>query len=31
MLDLAESQISWIAGILEGEGYFGIDNRGKTI
>jgi hypothetical protein len=29
MLDLTESQIAWIAGILEGEGYFGIDNRGK--
>ena len=29
MLDLTESQIAWIAGILEGEGYFGIDNRSK--
>ena len=29
MLVLTESQITWIAGLLEGEGYFGIDNRSK--
>ena len=27
MLDLTEPQIAWIAGLLEGEGYFGIDRR----
>lgn len=27
MLDLSEPQIAWIAGLLEGEGYFGIDKR----
>jgi len=27
MLDLTEPQIAWIAGLLEGEGYFGIDQR----
>lgn len=29
MLNLSETEIAWIAGILEGEGYFGIDNRSK--
>ena len=29
MLDLTETDIAWIAGLLEGEGYFGIDNRSK--
>ena len=29
MLNLTETEIAWIAGILEGEGYFGIDNRSK--
>ena len=27
MLDLTEPQIAWIAGLLEGEGSFGIDQR----
>lgn len=27
MLDLTEPQIAWIAGLLEGEGSFGIDRR----
>jgi hypothetical protein len=30
MLSLAETDIAWIAGILEGEGYFGIDNRKRN-
>ena len=29
MLDLTETDVAWIAGLLEGEGYFGIDNRSK--
>lgn len=29
MLNLTETDIAWIAGLLEGEGYFGIDNRSK--
>ena len=29
MLNLKETDIAWIAGLLEGEGYFGIDNRSK--
>lgn len=29
MLNLTETDIAWIAGLLEGEGYFGIDNRPK--
>jgi hypothetical protein len=29
MLNLSETEIACIAGILEGEGYFGIDNRSK--
>jgi hypothetical protein len=29
MLDLTETQIAWIAGLLEGEGYFGIDKRSE--
>ena len=29
MLNLTETDVAWIAGILEGEGYFGIDNRSK--
>lgn len=27
MLNLKENEIAWIAGLLEGEGYFGIDKR----
>jgi hypothetical protein len=29
MLNLTETDIAWIAGLLEGEAYFGIDNRSK--
>ena len=29
MLNLTEIDIAWIAGLLEGEAYFGIDNRSK--
>jgi hypothetical protein len=29
MLNLTETEVAWIAGILEGEGYFGMDNRSK--
>ena len=29
MLNLTETDVAWIAGLLEGEGYFGIDNRSK--
>jgi hypothetical protein len=29
MLKLTETDVAWIAGLLEGEGYFGIDNRSK--
>ena len=29
MLNLTETDIAWIAGLLEGEGYFGIDTRSK--
>jgi hypothetical protein len=29
MLNITETDIAWIAGLLEGEGYFGIDNRSK--
>jgi hypothetical protein len=29
MLDLTEPQIAWIAGLLEGEGSFGIDRRSE--
>ena len=31
MLNLSETDIAWIAGLLEGEGYFGIDNRPKDL
>jgi hypothetical protein len=30
MLNLTETDIAWIAGLLEGEGYFGIDNRQRN-
>tara|TARA_R110000868_G_scaffold31411_2_gene115234 strand:- start:38 stop:553 length:516 start_codon:yes stop_codon:yes gene_type:complete len=30
MLNLTEIDIAWIAGLLEGEGYFGIDNRKRN-
>ena len=30
MLDLTETDIAWIAGLLEGEGYFGIDGRQRN-
>jgi hypothetical protein len=30
MLDLTETDIAWIAGLLEGEGYFGIDDHQRN-
>ena len=29
-LDLTDIEIAWIAGLLEGEGTFAVNDRGKT-